>query len=153
MKVPKKNIVSCVVVFCVIAFMTVLYVGYRGFDNYIHMAQRAKRSEAPINLNEIRTAELEFFKVEGQYLPFEIKPDDLNDGYESNDRSTEHPEWERLGFKPEYQLRCHYKVELRKGGADFEATARCDLDQDGRFAVYMATSEKEVEHLTDNDIY
>ena len=150
MNISKKTIVSCAVILFLVTAVAVLYVGYRGFDNYIHMAQKAKRSEAPSNLNVMRNAELDFFKTEGHYLPLDIPADDLS---MSKRQPTAHSPQERLGFKPEHQLRCHYKVELTNGGADFEARARCDIDQDGIFAVYVATSEKEVEQLTDNDIY
>ena len=52
-----------------------------------------------------------------------------------------------------HQSRCDYKVEVTQDPDDFRATVQCDVDGDGEFAVYSATSTSEVERLTDEDVY
>ena len=125
-----------------------LYLLYVGFDNYIHLALRAKLSEAPRNLNLIRTAELELHQSEGLYLPFRTK---RSDGVDEN--SIDDTTLDTLGLRFEDKLRCQYSVELTQGGMDFTATARCDLDRDGVVAEYAATAQKDAERLTDKSVY
>ena len=125
-----------------------LYLLYVGFDNYIHLALRAKLSEAPRNLNLIRTAELDLYQSEGHYLPFQTK---RSDGVDEN--SIDDTTLDTLNLRFEDKLRCHYSVELTQGGTDFTATARCDFDRDGVVAEYTATAQKEAERLTEKSVY
>ncbi|MGC6509680.1 MAG: hypothetical protein ACON4U_14750, partial [Myxococcota bacterium] len=71
MKFPKKISVS----FALVVAILIVAVGLlfrKAADNYIHMALRAKRSEAPLVLNELQVAENAFFEVEAKYLPIEF---------------------------------------------------------------------------------
>ena len=137
----------------VILGLAIVFLAVRAVDNFIHMGQRAKRSEAPQNLRLIREAELEYFKSKGRYFPFDIPTDyrDNSDGVRLE--SHTHPAWTELGFQPEYRVRCDYKVAVTQDPDDFRATVQCDVDGDGEFAVYSATSTSEVERLTDGDVY
>ena len=125
-----------------------LYLLYIGFDNYIHLALRAKLSEAPRNLNLIRTAELELHQSEGRYLPFQTQRSDGGVEYSIEDTTLD-----TLGLRFEDKLRCQYSVELTQGGMDFTATAQCDFDRDGVVAEYAATAQKDAERLTHKSVY
>lgn len=152
MKFPKKISVSLALVVAIL-IVAVGLLFRKAADNYIHMALRAKRSEAPLVLNELQVAENAFFEVEAKYLPIEFPTNFSGRKSVNLQKSQEQQDLERLGYTPPLPLRCLYKVELINGGTDFEATAQCDLDQDGRSALFRATSHKKAEQLTDNDIY
>ena len=111
--------------------------------NFIVMSLRAKRSEAPTNLDSIRITEQAYHRIWDEYytvgpcppgppgraqVPFEGECAEL---------------FREAGWSPsEGMVRCQYTALAIPGSpqapADFQLTARCDLDGDGVEAVYEA---------------
>ncbi len=63
--------------------------------------------------------------------------------------------FEALGWAPDApEVYCTYQVRLtREGGnLDFEVTATCDLDGDGRFSRYRATSKQPAHRVSGADV-
>ena len=51
-------------------------------------------------------------------------------------------DWETLGWSPGSSVRGAYWVEVSADGRDFIVHGLCDVDGDGRYAEYQASSER-----------
>lgn len=129
--------------------------------NFLAMQLRAKRSEAPTNLDGIRTAEKAYhaewdaFTTVGPCPPFvpgreQVFWDSTWDCASS---------FEYLGWTPAGAIRCQYTVtampgvETEWGTDDFVGTATCDIDGDGRFTQYEATRDSRSYMVSPNNVY
>lgn len=58
-----------------------------------------------------------------------------------------------MGFRPDGDVRGAYWVEVRPDGRDFTVHAICDVDGNGEFAEYTATSSIAATLVTPQDVY
>ena len=65
--------------------------------------------------------------------------------------------WEMLGWYPDGDVRCTYRVEAKNARVaaddDFDIWAECDIDGDGRNAVYHANRASKARLVTGSDVY
>jgi hypothetical protein len=121
------------------------------YDNFRLMGIRAKRVEAALNVPAIREAELAYFSRHGSFLAAPPTPARLNEGgtmtFEPGER------WQALDWSPDGAVRCQYEVTVAPDGQDFVARGRCDVDQDGEFAIYEATRAGETTRVSPSTAY
>lgn len=156
-----RNVIIAVIVACVLFFAAVPFIGVVAaiaIPSFLAMQLRAKRAEAPTNLDGIRTA-MAAAQAEGvgyQDLPPcpAVTPGRLPADWTGTCAS----EWSSaLGWAPAGLVRCQYQVvvtsEPGSGDEGFEAYARCDLDGDGNECEYRATESSRTIMITPNNIY
>ncbi len=144
---------------CMCAVPVTGIVAAIAIPNFLAMQLRAKRSEAPTNLDGIRTAEKAYhaewdaFISAGPCPPFVPGREQV-----AWDRSWPcYAEFEALGWTPDGMTRCSYTVTAAPGstltGDDFEAWARCDIDGDGYEAEYHANRAERSMMYSTNNVY
>ena len=113
--------------------------------NFVEMQNRAKRAEAPANVDGIRTALLAYKAAfDGPY-------ESCSSSNEAHtllwSKSPKEPRdwqgggcWDRLGWAPDGQVRGVYWVEASEDGEDFMVWGMTDIDGDTAPALYSATS-------------
>ncbi len=142
---------GCLVLVMILGWATVYSV-----SEYNEMIQRAKRSEAPANLEAIRTAELAYHALFDTYTAIPPTYPTIPEQLSHVDPAAE-PALIALGWMPDGMVRCRYAVTLVSGGTgehgDFGATAECDLDGDGSPCLYTASAEEAPWLVTDPDEY
>jgi hypothetical protein len=116
--------------------------GVRVWPNFRDMGMRAKRAEGIGLLTEIHRAELAWFDSNGRFASAGATPARPPGKSQTAFESDHLAEWKALGWLPEGMVRCQYEVELTApDGSDFRATARCDVDGDGRHSVFEGTRD------------
>ena len=123
-------------------FWLVSTVGY----NFIHMADRAKTSEAIFNLDEIRAAQQAYHTEHGVYVAAALQPEPEADGRMKPFVVAEGSGWKTLGWPTTDFFRCQYEVSLE--GEGYRAVARCDVDQDGDYALFEGTQDEAGKRLS-----
>jgi len=125
--------------------------------SFLAMQLRAKRSELPTNLDAIRTAEKAYHAEWDQYLSVPLcpaaeprrEPIDLEGACATD--------WAELGWSPDGIGLCRYQVVAFNSGdwatSDFEATAECDIDGDGNYALFRASKDERSAMVTGNNVY
>jgi len=127
--------------------------------NFLAMQLRAKRAEAPANLDAIRTAEKAYhaewdaFTSVGPCPPF----------VPGREQVAWDPSWEcyqqfmTLGWLPDGMTRCSYEVTAVPGASassdDFQGIARCDVDGDGYEAEYHMNRAEKSSMYSYNNVY
>jgi hypothetical protein len=156
-------IVVAVVVAAVLALLAMVAVPVIGvvaavaIPSFLVMQLRAKRSEAPTNLDAIRTAEKAYHAEWDEYLSVPACPasEPGREPVEFAGACTD--EWNQLGWLPYTTVRCRYEVVAFNSGdwatSDFEATAECDIDGDGVYALYRASNSERSTMVTGNNVY
>lgn len=129
---------------CVAAVPTVGMLAAIAIPNFISMQQKAKRTELPMNVEGIRTAELAYFAAFDTYVAcgvdmgearLQVGPafrDPLGDSaFDCLNTS--------LGWVPSGPVRGAYWVT--RIGDDFEVHGIADIDGDGACSHYVATRD------------
>ena len=152
MKLPEaigtREILIGIGVAVVLLIVAIPLLGYVG--------DQSKRSEAQLLVDSIRAAEL----AQGRSFPLE--------GYISADWAPRNPTeldgsavpwtpsegFTRLGWSPEKEgfdkVRCAYRVAAERDS--FTVTGRCDLDGDGRQAVFEATHDSPATQISESGV-
>ncbi len=122
--------------------------------NFVTMQNRAKRAEAPANLDGIKTSQLAYEAAFDTYVecatPYP-RPVDALDG--------ELVPWpgggcfDELGWAPDGDVRATYWVEVDADGSSFTAHAMVDLDGDGIPAHFVATPRENTYAVTPPDVF
>lgn len=112
---------------------------------------RAKRAEAPTNLNAIRTAERAYHMEWGTYTVAPPTPEQLPGEQPVAFKGAGQKSFQNLGWVPDEKVYCRYGVTV--AADDFVATAECDIDGDGIPCFYTATAGQEASMITAEDIY
>ncbi len=154
-------VIIAIVVACVLFFVAVPSIGIIAaiaIPSFLAMEMRAKRSEAPVHLDGIRTA-LAATHAETQAYP-ELPPcPDGITGRNPQEWSGECAQiWsDAVGWAPDGPVRCQYQVILTGEPGSltqgFEATAHCDIDGDGNECEYLATDSMKAQMVTMNNVY
>lgn len=107
--------------------------------NYLHYQLRTRRSEGAVNVAAIRTGQLSYYGLWGQFG----SPQDPNPSTHPRDGRRvpwdySDPEWRELGFDPDGDVYFQYWTEGGTGieRATFLVSATTDLDQDGNFSCW-----------------
>jgi len=119
---------------------------------------RAMRSEAPTNLDAIRTAEKAYHAEWDAFTNCRATPANIPGKDPVPFMGAGLTSFQNLGWTADGSVRCRYSVSRARTGrgpADdsFEARAECDLDEDGVYSVYYATQSHKPKMLTPNNVY
>jgi len=141
----------------IVVLLALLVGGWQCSISFFSMCLRAKRSEAPTNLDAIRTAERSYHAEWGNYVALPYCPSTVaGRNVVDFDGPCAEP-FEHLGWNAEGTVRCRYWVELvtlDTGEEDgFIAWAECDVDGDGEPCVYRATRDSKSRMLTPNSVW
>ncbi len=128
-------------------------LGAIAIPNFVAMQQKARRAELPGALAEIRIAEMAYEAAFDEFLALPPSPRPV----EALSREAvpwPRPEaWERLGWRPDEDLRGTYWVEVSEDGG-FVVHGMIDADGDGVPAHYtVSKDETEPVQLTPKDVY
>ena len=118
--------------------------------NFITMQLKAKRSEVPVNVDAIKTAELMYDAMYDGFLPAGHPPGSSELG-KSPRPWTSDPGWTALPWSPDGEVRGAYWVEV--SGDDFIVHGVCDVDADGVRAEYTATASLNAARVTPADTF
>ena len=160
---PRKSSVGVIVaiVLTVVLLGGVAVIGVMAaiaIPSFLAMQLRAKRSEAPTNLDGIRTAEKAYHAEWDVFTncdwTFPGTPGRDPRPFDGGGITA----FQNLGWTAYGNVRCRYRVinATSSGdwdGDDFEAYAECDIDGDGNYAVYTATSQSRPTMVTSNNVY
>ena len=151
---PVLLVVGCAA-FAVFALLVVGILAAIAIPNFISMALRAKRAEAPINLDAIRTAEIAYYGEFQEYFSVEPCPSSAPGRQQIPFEGECADSFRSFGWSPEgLMTRCQYSAQAIPGGeGDFKLIARCDGDGDGVEAVYEASRDSRATMVTSNNIY
>lgn len=123
--------------------------------NFEAAQQKARRSEVPSNVDSIRTAELAQFALFGRYLPAGdpvAAAAELAGGAGKQQRPwVGGSDWDQLRWRPDYDARGVYWVEVSDTG--FRVVGLCDVDGDGVHARYEADATHNATLMTDPQTY
>ncbi len=145
---------GCALGGCLVAVLAVAVLLGWGITEYNRMIKRAKRAEAPANLDGIRTAEMAYRAMFDTFTAIPPTSPSIPQQLTYVDPSAE-PALIALGWTPDGMVRCRYSVTLvdgPDGEGDFEARAECDLDQDGVPCLYRASASERAWRVTDEDV-
>ena len=118
--------------------------------SFLAMQQRAKRSELPMNLDAIRTAEKAY---QAEYDTFEaaaLNPATVAPAQQ--DWGTPGGGWDLIGWSPDGRVRGQYEVSV-PGVGQFLATGSADIDGDGVNSQYQASESLKGKILSAQDVY
>ena len=102
--------------------------------NYSVFVLRAKKSEAYVCLDGIRTAE---YAYEAAFDAFIRAPPNPAGALTKHARywDLSEPSWYTLNWEPTGAVRCSYKVDTQDNDSWFLAQAFCDIDGDAQVAI------------------
>lgn len=115
------------------------------------------RTNTLTQLSAIRLAEKAYREEWGAYLSAEATPARIPSGEPAAFQGPGLDTYEQLGWAPA-TVRCRYRVLQVSGSQSleddwFEATAECDLDDDGERAVYRTTADRKPYRESPRDVY
>lgn len=164
---PKKSVVpmvlgiGCLMLLCG-GVLCDGVVGSTPVLNYLTMRLKAhhlmtmelsgKRHELSINVKGIKTAELAYDAKYDGFIPAGRPPSRGDLGTEAH-AWPGGSDWDTLLWFPDGEVRGAYWVEVSDDGDDFIVHGVCDVDGDGVFAEYTATSSLKATQVTPDDVY
>jgi hypothetical protein len=125
--------------------------------NFMAMQKKAKRAELPGNVASIKTLEHAYDAAFDGYAPASSREQAEAEIRYGAGRALRRwdgdPGFNTIGFRPDGDVRGAYWVEVRPDGRDFTVHAICDVDGNGEFAEYTATSSISATLVTHPDVY
>lgn len=142
------SLVELMIVVAIIGILAAIAI-----PNFMAMQLKAKRSEAPGNVDGIKTAEMGYDAAYDTYVAVAAYPTGGPSGKapvawdeaSSGDFTT-------IGWKPDGEVRGSYSVDL-DGPNNFTVTGLIDVDGEGLQAQYTATSSINATMVSDNNVY
>ena len=131
--------------------------------NFLAMQLRAKRAEAPTNVDAIRTAEKAYHAEWDVFTTVEACPPAWTTV--GRDQVLWESDWdcysqfEHLGWIPWGMTRCRYSVTAHNNPAgaasddDFVIVSECDIDGDGIYSYYEANRAEKSTMTSPNNTY
>jgi prepilin-type N-terminal cleavage/methylation domain-containing protein len=107
--------------------------------NYQVFVLRAKKSEAYVCLDGVRTAEYAYEAAFDTFIEVPINPDPPLQRIQ-RDWDLTKQDWVTLDWEPTGAVRCAYEVQTWDANSWFTATAYCDIDGDGQTAIIKLNS-------------
>lgn len=143
------TLIELMIVVAIIGILAAIAV-----PNFLTMQLRAKRSEVPLNLSGIQTAEQAYFHEFGEYKAAGVQP------RPDADLDTKKVAWvatsagyDDIGWEPDGLVFGNYLVNnVTDQPPAFSATGKCDVDNDNVTATFTATHEVKPS-ISDNSIY
>ncbi len=119
---------------------------------------RARRSEFPVNLQSIRSAEKAYQHEWDTYTAVQPAPASPPGQFPRDFGHTfgDNSDWDLLGWIPDAPMYGQYQVSVTTGSElhqDFSAVAYGDLDGDGVSCVVVSDRRIKSLFVTDNSIY
>lgn len=129
--------------------------GCCGSDSPMNVVHEMKeRSEAAIDVDDIRTEQLRYFAEHGEYLDLPRCPEAIPGTNSAEFSAACIDSWAPLGWMPEQPVWCQYwAVASNTESPTVEIYAECDLDGDGLVAQYMADRDNSATLQTHIDEY
>ncbi|MDP2312479.1 MAG: prepilin-type N-terminal cleavage/methylation domain-containing protein [Pseudomonadota bacterium] len=127
------SLVELMIVVAIIGILAAIAI-----PNFVAMQLKAKRSEAPGNVDGIKTAELAYDAAFDAYVAQAAGMPDATPGKAMRDW-TVGSAFDTIGWKPDGQVRGSYAVTAASA-TDFTVAASTDVDGDSVLANYSATS-------------
>ena len=127
-------------------------IAKQAVTRFVNMGLYAKRAEGIWRLEQIRKAQLEYFKTHGQYVAAGPTPQRVPGTAQVRFESEHMAGWQRLGWQPDSMVRCQFEVTVPTP-TDFRAVARCDADGDGQESVFVSTSKQAPKRTSPDDHY
>lgn len=121
-------------------------------SNFNEMQGRAKRAEAPSNLDGIRTAEKAYNAEWDVFTACPATPSAIPGENMVPFEGPGKPCFDALGWTPGMDVRCRYTV-FNVAEESFEATAECDIDGDGVISVFRADQNMKSMMETPNNVF
>ncbi len=161
---PRKSSTGLIIgiVLGVVLLVGVAVIGVMAaiaIPSFLAMQLRAKRSEAPTNLDAIRTAEKAYHAEWDVFTEVAWTPGGSIGRDPQPFTGGGLTAFQNLGWTADGNVRCRYRVtNVVNGGSnwmddDFEAYAECDIDGDGQHAIYKATSSEKPRMESYNNVY
>ena len=126
------SLVELMIVVAIIGILAAIAI-----PNFVEMQYRAKRSEAPGNVDGIKTAELSYDAAFDAFVAASAfpagTPGKLPVAWSAGSA------FDTIGWSPDGEVRGQYAVPAVTN-TDFTVTGACDVDGNGSTADYSATS-------------
>lgn len=148
---PRQTGFTLVELMTVVAIVGLLVA--LAIPNFVQMQLRAKRAEAPVNVDAIVVAEHAYDAAHDGFLVCPEHPAGGPSGKQAVAWAGGNTEFQLLGWQPDGSVRGAYSVELSASGSDFVASGRIDVDGDTVEALYTATRSIVVGATTDTTVY
>jgi hypothetical protein len=130
-------------------------IGAIAIPNYVAMSMKAERAEVPSNVDGIKTAQLAYDAAFDGFVDASSRAEaerEISGGAGREPRPWGHdPGFNTIGWRPDGDVRGAYWVEVQ--GNDFTVHGICDVDGDGQYAEYTATSSINSTLITSPDVY
>lgn len=119
-----------------------------GFPLFGQVERHMQRAELAMIVDAVKKAELDRFQATGHFVAAEASPRSPDSVDEELVPWAGFGEW----YTPEMtEVRGSYRVRLTATG--FEIVGVCDIDGDGRQAVYTASELRHATRITAADVY
>lgn len=143
------TLIELMIVVAIIGILAAIAV-----PNFLTMQLRAKRSEVPLNLSGVQTAEQAYFHEYGEYKAAAVQPrPDADLDTKTTAWNGTAPGFDDIGWEPDGKLYGNLLVDsVSASPPSFSSTGKCDVDNDGALAEYTATHEAKPV-ITANDVY
>jgi len=151
---PKKSNTGLIIgIGCAVLIVGTFVIGIVAaiaIPNFVSMQYKTKRSEIPMNMKAIKTMQVAYRQNFDVYVPAAAYP---------RTPSKEAQAWvvsesggfQTLGWQPDGAVRGSYSVTTTAN--DFEIIGLSDIDGDGVYATYRATSSANPVAITPIDVY
>ncbi len=132
-------------------------LGAIAIPNYVAMQLKAQRAELPANVDGIKTAELAYAAAYDGFVAASSRAEaerQIGSGAGKEQRPwRDETGFTTVGWRPDGNVRGAYWVEAAPGGTDFTVHGICDVDGDGQYAEYTATTSINATPITSPDVY
>ena len=118
--------------------------------NFVEMQYRAKRAEVPENVDGIKTALLAYESAYGEVVTEPVPRPDAVPGKKSRAWRAGSG-FDTLGWMPDGEVRGSYVIEVQ--GKKFQIKGFCDVDGDGKQAIFTATRSTNAVQTTPSTSY
>ncbi|MCK6505912.1 type II secretion system GspH family protein [Myxococcota bacterium] len=139
------SLVELMIVVAIIGILAAIAI-----PNFVEMQYRAKRSEAPGNVDGIKTAELAYDAAFDTFITSTAQPSTLPGKTQVAWPSG--TAFNTLGWSPDGKVRGQYAVETLSS-TDFMVTGTINVDGDGSNSSWTATKTVNATMNTGNSVY
>jgi type IV pilus assembly protein PilA len=121
--------------------------------NFVDMQYRAKRSEVPLNIDGIKTAEISYEASFDMFVEQSLARPNATVNKQMRTWTTG-SSFDTLGWVPDGNVRGSYQVITSvSSGLNFQAVGECDVDGDGVFAMVQADKTTNARLTTTPNVY
>ena len=146
------TLVELMIVVAIIGILAAIAI-----PNFVEMQYRAKRAEAPSNVDGIKTAELGYDAAYDKFIQAAAHPSG-NPGKLQVGWAGGNTDFQTLGWAPDGDVRAIYTVTTTavsggSAGGDFNVLGTIDVDGDETNATFTATKTTSTKQTSANDVY